>query len=83
MPEQSENKTPEVPEKNRNWVTETLAMDNDSRRKTLFVALVLCLVCSIIVAGAAVLLRPIQNANQALDRKRNILEVAGLMEQGR
>ena len=66
----------------KNWLAETLNMDNDSRRKTLFVAIALCLVCSIIVASSAVFLRPIQTANQSLDRKRNILEVADLMEPG-
>ncbi len=43
-------------------------------------AVILCLVCSIIVSGAAVYLRPLQEANKADDRRRNILEVAGLAD---
>ncbi|WP_172331582.1 Na(+)-translocating NADH-quinone reductase subunit C [Mangrovicoccus sp. HB161399] len=54
----------------------------DSTAKTLFVAITLCLFCSMVVAAAAVALRPIQEANQLLDKRRNILEVAGLYEPG-
>lgn len=57
-------------------------MSNDSTKKTLIVALALCLVCSVVVSGAAVILKPMQAGNKALDRKVNILEVAGLMEEG-
>lgn len=56
--------------------------NNDSIGKTLTVALLLCLFCSIVVSMAAVLLRPMQEANQALDLKRNILEAAGLLGEG-
>lgn len=59
-----------------------LALSNDSPKKTVFVALALCLACSVVVASAAVLLKPVQQANQALDRKRNILEVADLIAPG-
>ncbi|PSJ44812.1 Na(+)-translocating NADH-quinone reductase subunit C [Zobellella endophytica] len=38
----------------------------------------LCLVCSIVVSGAAVLLKPTQQRNQALDVQTNIVDVAGL-----
>lgn len=55
---------------------------NDSIGKTLLVVLVLCLVCSIVVAGSAVGLKPRQQAQRALDKQRNILAVAGLMQQG-
>ena len=55
-----------------------LALPNDSRKKTLFVALAVCLSCSVIVASAAVGLRPLQIANQEADRIRNIVDVAGL-----
>jgi Na+-transporting NADH:ubiquinone oxidoreductase subunit C len=54
-------------------------MPNDSRTKTLIVALLLCLICSVIVSTAAVTLKPLQIANAELDRKRNILQVAGLL----
>jgi len=46
--------------------------------KTMVVVLAVCLVCSIIVAGAAVGLRPIQIANKEIDKQSNILAVAGL-----
>jgi len=42
------------------------------------VALLLCIVCSVVVSTAAVKLRPLQEANKDLDRKRNILLAAGL-----
>ncbi|CAA6824976.1 MAG: Na(+)-translocating NADH-quinone reductase subunit C (EC [uncultured Thiotrichaceae bacterium] len=60
-----------------------LDMPNDSTQKTIFVAAVLCLVCSVLVSGAAVALKPIQNANKALDKKRNILQIAGLVQEGK
>ncbi len=56
-----------------------LDMPNDSRTKTVLVALLLCLVCSVVVSTAAVTLRPLQEANKALDKKRNILQIAGMM----
>jgi len=59
-----------------------LQMKNDSTEKTLFVALALCLVCSIVVSTAAVGLKPLQQKNRADDIRRNILDVAGLLEPG-
>lgn len=59
-----------------------MALPNDNTQKTLLVAVIMCFACSIIVSAAAVLLRPIQEANSALDRKRNIVQVAGLLEPG-
>ena len=56
---------------------------NDSIRKTLTVAFLLCIVCSVIVSTAAVVLKPAQEANKALDQKRNILAAAGMLEEGR
>ncbi|PLW69497.1 Na(+)-translocating NADH-quinone reductase subunit C [Pseudohalioglobus lutimaris] len=53
---------------------------NDGIKKTLFVAFALCIVCSVIVSTAAVVLKPAQEANQALDRKRNILAAAGMLD---
>jgi Na+-transporting NADH:ubiquinone oxidoreductase subunit C len=53
---------------------------NDSTVKTLTVALLLCIVCSVIVSTAAVMLKPAQEANKTLDRKRNILEAAGMLD---
>lgn len=60
-----------------------MASSNDSIKKTIIVALSLCLVCSIFVAAAAVGLKPIQNTNKDLDRKRNILSAAGMLESGK
>ncbi|NLQ16771.1 Na(+)-translocating NADH-quinone reductase subunit C [Marinomonas sp. M1K-6] len=60
-----------------------MASSNDSIKKTIIVALALCLVCSIFVAAAAVGLKPIQKANKDLDRKRNILSAAGMLEPGK
>lgn len=51
--------------------------------KTLIVALTLCIVCSLVVAGSAVLLKDMQVANKALDRQSNILAAAGLLEAGK
>lgn len=55
---------------------------NDSTKKTLFVALALCIVCSVVVSTAAVMLKPSQQANKTLDLKRNILAAAGMLEEG-
>ncbi len=55
-----------------------MANNNDSIKKTLFVVIALSLVCSIIVSGAAVMLRSKQQANALLDKQRNIIAVAGL-----
>ncbi|WP_141731818.1 Na(+)-translocating NADH-quinone reductase subunit C [Oligoflexus tunisiensis] len=46
---------------------------------TLLVALVLCLACSVVVAASFVILRPQQEFNKALDKRRNILLAAGLL----
>lgn len=63
------------------WLAAIRDMPNDSTQKTLIVALILSLVSSVLVASAAVLLKPLQEQNEALDRKKNILVVAGLFEE--
>ncbi len=55
---------------------------NDTIGKTLLVVLVLCLVCSVVVAGSAVGLKSRQQEQKLLDKQRNILDVAGLMQPG-
>lgn len=55
---------------------------NDGIKKTLIVAFSLCIVCSVVVSTAAVVLKPAQEANRSLDRKRNILAAAGMLEVG-
>lgn len=64
------------------WFGRFKALPVDSTPKTIFVAVALCLFCSMIVASAAVSLRPTQGANKLRDKQVNILQVAGLYEQG-
>lgn len=60
-----------------------MSANNDSIQKTVLVAVLLCLVCSIIVAGSAVSLKPIQVQNKLEDKKKNILAAAGLLVEGK
>ena len=53
--------------------------NKESTNKTILVAFLLCLVCSIVVAGSVVLLKPTQEINKALNLKANILAAAGLL----
>ena len=53
-------------------------MNRDTVIGTFTVAALLCVVCSLLVSSAAVGLRPLQVSNRALEKKRNILEAAGL-----
>jgi len=57
--------------------------NNDSTSKTITVALLLCIVCSVVVSTAAVMLKPAQVANKKLDFNRNILAAAGLLEESK
>ncbi|MFW2390699.1 MAG: Na(+)-translocating NADH-quinone reductase subunit C [Polyangiales bacterium] len=50
----------------------------DTVVRTLLVALLVSLVCSSLVASAAVVLQPLQIENAILDKRRNVLQVAGL-----
>ncbi|MCT8344396.1 MULTISPECIES: Na(+)-translocating NADH-quinone reductase subunit C [Photorhabdus] len=54
--------------------------NNDSVGRTFIVVFVLCLVCSIVVAGSAVGLKSQQQEQKLLDKQRNILDVAGLFK---
>lgn len=56
---------------------------NDSIKKTISVALILCIVCSVIVSVAAVILKPAQLANMERDFKENILAAAGVLDAGK
>lgn len=49
-----------------------LALPNESRAKTLFVAFAVSAVCALLVSGATVLLRPIQTANRAAEAQARI-----------
>ena len=55
-------------------------MAEESLARPFYTVLVLALVCSALVAGSTVGLRPLQEANRQLDRKRTILRAAGLYE---
>jgi Na+-transporting NADH:ubiquinone oxidoreductase subunit C len=54
----------------------------DSVANTLIVAVGLSLVCSLLVAGTALLLKPRQLQNEADYRQRIILDVAGILQPG-
>ena len=55
-----------------------MSNQKESTARTLTVALLVCLVCSVFVAGAAVALKPTQVENKQLDKQRSILAIAGL-----
>lgn len=55
-------------------------MAEESLARPFYTVLVLALVCSALVAGAAVLLRPLQESNQRIDQQKNILRAAGLYD---
>jgi len=54
----------------------------ESTGRTLLVAFLVCLVCSVFVASAAVALKPVQVQNSLLDKQRSILSIAGLGQPG-
>ncbi|RRD41202.1 hypothetical protein, partial [Tessaracoccus sp. OH4464_COT-324] len=54
--------------------------NKDSIGGTISVVVLLSLACSIIVAGSAVLLKPTQEEQKQLDKQKNILSVAGLLQ---
>jgi Na+-transporting NADH:ubiquinone oxidoreductase subunit C len=56
-------------------------MDKDTV-KTITVAGLLCMVCSIIVSTTAVQLGPLKAKNKEIDFKKNILTAAGMIEKG-
>ena len=54
--------------------------NNDTIKKTLIVAVSLCLVCSALISFSAVELRDLQEANKTLDKQSKILSAAGLLD---
>ena len=56
--------------------------NNDTIKKTLIVAVSLCLVCSALISFSAVELRDLQEANKTLDKQNKILSAAGLLKEG-
>lgn len=79
----NEKKISEHYEKFKIYRDKILALGNDSLEKTIAIALSLCLVCAVLVSVAAVALKPLQIHNKELDMKKNILDVAGLLEEGK
>lgn len=57
-----------------------LALPTDSIPKTIFIAVTVCLLASMIVSAAAVALRPAQAVNALKDKQVNILQVAGIYD---
>ena len=55
-----------------------LALPKDSPAKVVAVTVAVCLVCSVLVSTAAVILKPVQMRNAELARQKEILKVAGL-----
>lgn len=55
-----------------------MSAKQETTSRILLSALVICLVCSVLVAGAAVALKPKQIENRLLDTQRSILNVAGI-----
>lgn len=58
-------------------------MSNESTVKTVVVATVLSVVCSIALAAAVTLLKPIQTENRELEKQRKILAAASILEEGK
>ncbi len=61
-------------------------MDKSKRESIgniIFVAVAVCLVCSVVVSATAVTLKPMQQRNAELDRKQNVLRAAGQLPEGR
>jgi len=56
-------------------------MPAESTKKTIIVALAVCIVCSILVVAPTVLLKDRQDANKRLDKIKNILEAADLLKE--
>ena len=65
-----------------NIFTKFKIMPVDGIVKTVIVATALCFVCSMVVSFAAVNLKSIQEVNKAIDKQKNILQVAGVYHEG-
>ena len=57
-------------------------MQRESVGQSLLVATCLCIVCSVLVSSAAVLLKPQQEANKLRQMQKDVLSVAGLYRDG-
>ena len=54
-------------------------MGNDSIKKVLTVSFALCIFCSVLVSGAAIVLKEQQDLNKKMDIKRNLLISSGVI----
>jgi Na+-transporting NADH:ubiquinone oxidoreductase subunit C len=59
------------------------SFNKDGLGNTIFIAVAVCLVCSVFVSAANVSLKPRQTLNRELDQKQNILRAAGMLAPGR
>jgi Na+-transporting NADH:ubiquinone oxidoreductase subunit C len=57
-----------------------MSANKDTISKTFIVATSLCVVCAVLVSAAAVALKPMQEANKALDKKTNILAAGSITD---
>ena len=73
----------QAPENKESPGKKSVWKDNDSIQKTFLVALLLCIVCSVVVSFAAVQLKPAQERNEEQNFKRNILAAAGLNDESK
>ena len=55
-------------------------MQKDSAARTILVAIILCIICSLMVTSSAVFLRDKQTKNKQLDIKKNLLLACGLLK---
>jgi Na+-transporting NADH:ubiquinone oxidoreductase subunit C len=58
------------------------SFDKESLGFTVFISVAVCLVCSVFVSAANVLLKPTHAVNKELDQKANILRAAGMLPPG-
>jgi len=65
------------------WISRLLASPKNSRAKTLLVPLIVSLLSAVLVAGAAISLRPQYQLNQERNRQQNILAAADLLQSGK
>ena len=79
MPDQDQQ---QEAQKSQNFIWRFLSQPADNPSKTVFVAFAVCLVASMVVATAAVKLKPLQEANKKRDKYVNVLQVAGLYKKG-
>ncbi len=68
---------------NAGWISRLLAAPKNSLAKTLLVPLIVSLLSAVLVAGAAISLRPQYQLNQEHNRQQNILAAADLLESGK